>query len=189
MMMHSPKTRVSLLRVALLVGLCTLGFARSAQASQSYPPYLKAALDKEFPSVNHCVPLCTACHKTTAGGPGNINLFGATLESSKIGLLPGGSEQDVENAIHALAITMPPIDSDGDGVSDVDELNAGDSPSIAGPAGQGQFCSDLQYGCGARIAAAPPVDRLSLLSAGLVTLGLVLSRRRRSKLRARRARG
>jgi hypothetical protein len=84
---------------------------------------------------------------------------------------------------------MPPIDSDGDGVSDVDELNAGDSPSIAGPAGQGQFCSDLQYGCGARIAAAPPVDRLSLLSAGLVTLGLVLSRRRRSKLRARRARG
>jgi hypothetical protein len=188
MMMHSTKARVSLVHVALLTGLCTLGFARSAQASQDYPPYLKAALDKEFPSVTHCVPLCTACHKTTAGGPGNINLFGATLESSKIGLLPGGSQQDVENAIHALAIAMPPIDSDGDGVSDVDELNAGDSPSIAGPAGQGQFCSDLQYGCGARIAAAPPADRLSLFSAGLVTLGLVLARRRRSKLGARRAR-
>ncbi len=192
-MMRPTKTRVSLLRAAaLLVGLSSLGLARTAQASPDFPPYLKEALDKEFPSVVHCVPLCTACHNTTEGGPGNLNVFGVTLEGSGIGLQPGDADPAhdlalVESAIHNLALAMPPPDSDHDGISDVTELNDGDSPSIAGPAGVGQFCPDIRYGCGARIAAAPPVDRFSLLTSGLVAFGLVLARRRRSKARTPRA--
>jgi hypothetical protein len=193
-MMRPTKTRVSLLHAAaLLVGLSSLGLARTAQASPDFPPYLKDALDKEFPMIVHCVPLCTACHNTTQGGPGNLNSFGVTLESSQIGLMQGNTDPAhdlalVESAIHNLVTLDPTSDSDHDGTSDIDELNAGDSPSIAGPAGVGQFCPDIRYGCGARIAAAPPVDRFSLLTGGLVAFGLVMARRRRSKARARRAR-
>jgi len=175
--------KISLSGVALLAGLITLGAARTAHASSDYPPALKAALDAEFPNSTHCVPLCTACHNTTQGGPGNINVFGATLESSNIGLIPGDSSR-VATAIHNLALAMPPTDSDGDGVSDIDELNAGDSPSIAGPAGMGQFCPDIKYGCGAHIAEARHLDRLSLIPAGLVMLGLIGLRRRSLRTRS-----
>lgn len=172
--------KFSLYGAAFVAALGTLGVARPALASSDYPPALKAALDTEFPNFSHCVPLCTACHNTTQGGPGNINVFGATLESSNIGLIPGDASR-VAVAIHNLAMASPPPDSDGDGVSDVDELNAGDSPSIAGPAGQGQFCPDIKYGCGAHIASKPAVDRLSLIPAALVMLGMIGLRRRSTR--------
>ncbi len=175
--------KISLYGAAVIAGLTTLGMARPAFASSDYPQALQAALDKEFPTYTHCVPLCTACHNTTAGGPGNINVFGATLESSNIGLVPGDATR-VAPAIHNLAMASPPPDSDGDGVSDVDELNAGDSPSIAGPAGVGQFCPDIKYGCGAHIAAKPAVDRLSLIPAFAVMLGLIGLRRRSARKRS-----
>lgn len=175
--------KISLSGAALIAALGTLGVARPALASSDYPPALKAALDTEFPNYTHCVPLCTACHNTTQGGPGNKNVFGDTLERSDIGLIPGDASR-VSVAIHNLALAMPPIDSDGDGVSDVDELNAGDSPSIAGPAGTGQFCPDIKYGCGAHITSKPAVDQLSLIPAGLVVLGMI-SLRRRSTRKAR----
>lgn len=179
----SHKARFARVCIVTLLGtLSSLGFARSAQASSDYPPALQAALDKEFPATKHCVPLCTACHNTTQGGPGNINVFGAQLEH--FGLLPGNAAL-VDVALQQLAAASPPTDSDGDGTSDVDELNAGDSPSIAGPAGTGQFCPDITYGCGAHIAAAPPKDRLSLIPAALVALGLIAVRRRRPTVRAR----
>jgi hypothetical protein len=48
------------------------------------------------------------------------------------------------------------------------------------PGGPGAFCSDLTYGCGARIASAPPpIDKVGLFSAGLVGLGLIFLRRGR----------
>jgi len=174
--------KISLYGATLFAGLITLSAARPAFASSNYPPALKAALDTEFPNYTHCVPLCTACHKTTQGGPGNINVFGATLERSDIGLLAGDVDR-VAVAIHNLAIATPPIDSDGDGTSDVDELNAGDSPSIPGAAGIGQFCPDIKYGCGAHIAAKPAVDRLSLIPAFVVVLGLFGFRRRAAQRR------
>ena len=179
----SPKARFARVCVVTLLGaMSSLGFARTARASSDYPPALQAALDKAYPATKHCVPLCTACHNTTAGGPGNINVFGAQLEH--FGLLPGNAAL-VDVAVQALVAATPPPDSDGDGTSDVDELNAGDSPSIAGPAGIGQFCPDIAYGCGAHIAAAPPKDRLSLIPAALVSLGLIAMRRRKPKPRAR----
>ena len=174
------RTRFARACALLLFAAGSLAVTRPAHASSDYPPALKAALDKAFPNVTHCVPLCTACHNTTQGGPGNINVFGAELEN--LGLLPGNAAL-VDVAIQALVAANPPPDSDGDGTSDVDELNAGDSPSIAGPAGVGQFCPDINYGCGAHIAAAPPRDRLSLIPAALVALGLIAARRRKSKSR------
>jgi len=172
------KTRFARACVVVLGAFGSLTFATKARASSDYPPALQAALDKAYPNTKHCVPLCTACHNTTQGGPGNINVFGAELEH--FGLLPGNAAL-VDVAVQSLVAANPPPDSDGDNVSDIDELNAGDSPSIAGPAGTGQFCPDIAYGCGAHIATAAPPDRLSLIPAAVVAFGLILARRRKLK--------
>src|SRR5258706_13680284 len=100
-----------------------------------------------------------------------MNKFGLSLE--KYGLLPGNHDL-VAPALMALGAVDP--DSDGDRTNDIEEISVGDSPSLAAPDGVGQFCPDIKYGCGAHIAATPPVDRLGLFSAGLVVLGFVVVR-------------
>jgi hypothetical protein len=185
-MMHTTKTPGSVFRAALLLGFASLGLARTAQASSNYPPVLAAAIAQQFPNAVKCVPLCTACHLTTAGGPQMMNVFGSSLEAQ--GLFSGNPAL-IAPALMKLAAVMPPIDSDHDGISDINELIAGDSPSIAGKNGQGLFCPNIEYGCGAHVAAAPPpADRIGLFSAGLVVLGFAMSRRRRGALRRRRVR-
>jgi len=186
-MRHSNKARGSSLLSALLLGVSMLGSAHSAQASQSFPPLLQAALEKQF-NQSFCVPLCTACHLTTAGGPGNINPFGFNLERYAGLVLTVNAT--VAPAIQKWFATPPPagaplnamgeVDSDGDGIGDATELKNGDSPSVPAPRGIGQFCTDLRYGCaGGRIAASPPpADRFGLLSAGLVLVGFAVMRRR-----------
>ncbi|HKO46908.1 MAG TPA: hypothetical protein VJV79_04255 [Polyangiaceae bacterium] len=192
-MMHPSKTRASVLGAALLVGLATFGSARTAQASLPYTSSLQKALNAHFGRTDFCVPLCTACHNTTKGGPQDLNVFGRNLWIN--GPLPRGySDAQVAAAVEAYFDKSPPPnmpqvngkwDSDADGFSDEDELAGFDSPSLAGPIGEDQFCPDITYGCGARIAAAPPpVDRLGLFSAGLVVLGLAAFRRLKRAPRA-----
>jgi hypothetical protein len=199
-MKHTNNARGSSLAAALLLGLASIGLARTAEASPNYPGLLQAALEKQFAPQTFCVPLCTACHLTTIGGPGMLNDFGTNL------LLHGGLLQSnggmndgtVLTSIQkwlgptppagALLNAMGEVDSDDDGEGDATELQNGDSPSVPGPRGKGQFCSDLRYGCaGGRIAAAPPpVDSVGLFSAGLVVVGFAaLRRRRRLATRAR----
>jgi hypothetical protein len=207
-MMHESKTRVARvsLGVALLVGLATLGSARSAHASQSFPAAMQKALSKKFPGVAFCVPTCAACHLTTEGGPAKLNVFGFNLylQPPPAPNLPKGSDnadakletaldryfaaKPADNLPQAMTvfpppdITRPSYDSDADGISDYDELKKLDSPSIPLPGGIGEFCpaDAAMYGCFARVASAPPpVDRMGLFSAGLVVLGLAALRRRR----------
>jgi hypothetical protein len=186
-MMHITKASRSVFRASLLLGLgvASLGVTRSARASSNYPPALAAAIAEQYPNAVKCVPLCTACHLTTAGGPSMMNKFGMSMES--VGGLLAGNPDLVAPALKQLAMHQPPVDSDGDGTSDIDEIIAGNSPSLAYPAGQGEFCPDIRYGCGAHIAAAPPppVDRVGLFSAGLVVLGFAMARRRRGAARSR----
>jgi hypothetical protein len=197
--------RVSLL-AAWLIGLALLGSARNAAASRAFPAALQKALSKQFPDVNFCVPSCAACHLTTLGGPGNINVFGDNLEHQPPGpgqppapnLIVGDKDADqkVDEALTryfastpaaGLATapanfpdgTRPSYDSDGDGISDYEELRKLDSPSVRLPRGENEFCPDILYGCGARVAAAPaPVDRGGLFGTGLVIFGLAALRRR-----------
>ena len=183
-MMQSRKTPRFVWRFALLIGLASLGFVRPARASADYPAALAAAIAKQLPTAVRCVPLCTACHLTTIGGPGMLNVFGVNMEDLG-GLIPGDASL-VDGAFAKLVAADP--DSDGDGVHDVEEITVGDSPSVAGPAGAALFCPDIKYGCGAHIATPPPIDNVSLLPAGLVVLGLVMARRRRSSQRAKLAR-
>ena len=192
-MMHSSKTRASVLGAALLVGLATLGSARTAQASLTYPSSLQKALNAHYKRTDFCVPLCTACHNTTKGGPGDLNVFGTNLWTGGP-LLKNYDDAKVAAAVESYFMKTPPAnkpqvngkwDSDADGVSDEDELAGFDSPSLPGAIGVDQFCPDIRYGCGARIAAAPPpLDRLGLFSAGLVVLGLAAARRLKRTARA-----
>jgi len=198
-MMREDKTRGSL-AAALLVALATLGFAPSASALSSFPSALEKALSKQFPDVAFCVPSCAACHLTVRGGPGEINFFGANLENQPMpGNLIKGNNGDVDKKLDdavtryfastpaaglATAIAHFPdgsrlsYDSDRDGISDYEELRVLDSPSLALPRGEKEFCPDITYGCFARVAAAPPAaDHLGLFSAGLVVLGLAAIRR------------
>jgi hypothetical protein len=189
-MKHPQKARGSSLVSALLLGLVTVGLARTAEASPSYPGLLSTALSQTL-GQKFCVPLCTACHLTTIGGPGMMNSFGANLE--KAGLLPAiikGGDATVLSSVQTWLGPTPPagapknalgqVDSDDDSIGDKTELLAGDSPSLPNPRGQGQFCPDIKYGCaGGRIAAAPPpVDGVGLFSAGLVVVGFAAMRRR-----------
>jgi len=182
--MHPYKTPVSAF-AALLVSLAVVGSTRPAQASSSFPLKLQASLQAQF-NQSFCVPQCTACHETSTGGFGTLNKFGLNLKAYGMLTPVVYNDNALKTYFEAVAAAkgtgaMPNGDSDGDGVSDADELKAGDSPAIAGPRGQSLLCPDLAYGCGARIAAAPPppVDRTALLFAGLAGLfGLTLFRRR-----------
>ena len=212
-MTHSTKTRIRTLGAALIVSLAALGVSRSAKASSNYPPALAAALNAQFQkcspdpadptgakmickSPGICVPLCTACHNTTAGGPGDLNVWGENL------LMYGGlGQMNVSNvgpAIQKYFATTPPAgakqtadhqwDADGDGISDATEILGFDSPSLPNPRGQAQFCPDIKYGCaGGRIASAPARDdKPALFAAGLVVVSLSAAMRRRRR-RAQRA--
>jgi hypothetical protein len=210
-MMHESKIRVARasLAVALLAGLATLGAARSASASSEFPEALQKALTNQFPGVTFCVPTCVACHLTTTGGFNTMNVFGKNLEyQPTFPNLLFGNQGDVDKKVNDAVVnyfkstpaaglptapanfpegTRPSYDSDSDGISDYEELRVLDSPSVAFSAGVAQFCpaDAAMYGCGARVAAAPPpVDRLGLFSAGLVVLGLAAFRRHRRIPRA-----
>jgi hypothetical protein len=176
------------------LALAALGSTRLAHASGSYPVELSKALDRQFPGQSYCVPSCAACHLTNKGGPGELNVFGKNLQAR--GGLLGETPDNVDPAINQYFNAVPPdtapqastlfidgtrrpfFDSDKDGISDYTELQNSDSPSLKLPRGEKEFCPDILYGCGARVAAAPPpVDRLGLFSAGLVVFGLAAFRR------------
>ena len=192
--------RRSVKLVAASLAFAALGSVRAGHASGTYPAEMSKALERQFPGQSFCVPLCTACHNTTKGGPGDPNVFGLSLWLN--GGLPGGRPELVDGAIdkyfkatpaasapqaNTLFIdgkTRPFFDSDQDGISDYTELQNSDSPSLALPRGEKEFCPDITYGCFARIAPAPPPDdRLGLFGAGSVLLGSAILRRRKRRRR------
>ena len=204
-MMHVSKlSRVRSLKLVLAASLAlsAFGSARVALASSTYPPKVQEALNTQFPGQSYCVPQCITCHLTNEGGFGTLNVFGKNLQLN--GRLPAGKPDAVVGAFDTYFKSTPAMggvsttflngttrlfyDSDSDGISDYTELQEFNSPSTPGNAGVDQLCpSDAaQYGCFARVAAAPPpatVDRLGLFSAGLVVLGLAAFRRSKRRRR------
>jgi hypothetical protein len=92
-------------------------------------------------------------------------------------ILGGLTPDDPSTVGPALASTeASAVDSDGDGTADVAELRAGRNPNINAVTAADAIVCPPQYGCGARVAPAPPLDGsgavLALLVAGALALRL-----------------
>lgn len=148
----------------------------AAEASEEYPQVIADTL--EMP----CVPACTLCHTSLAGGLGTIRSdvngasFGLRLIAAGV---RGEAPNRVPDALAAIEAD-PSADLDGDMVTDIAELRAGADPNEPG---EGNVCGGgPTYGCGARIAPSTTLD----VSGGAAALGAVLAlvfaaRRRRAR--------
>jgi hypothetical protein len=147
--------------VAVLSLLALVVAQRSAGASPDYPE----ALDKA--SLMPCAPSCTVCHVDSAGG---VNTVLQPFGLSMIGQgLSKGDASKIRPAI--LALFDLNVDSDGDGIGDVKELDEGQDPNVPG---QPSVCGP-DYGC-ARVARVGRFDDLAPV--GLLACCLLLALRR-----------
>jgi hypothetical protein len=144
--------------------------ASSAYAEATFPAAIQTAAG--IP----CEPPCTLCHTTSPGTRlSATKAFALTLLTN--GLLT--MKPDSLTAVVAK-LRANKVDTDKDGVIDVDELAAGSDPSNAQPGAQ--LCGPL-YGCaGGHIAKVPPrqADRAPWVLAAALAL-LLLARMRRAR--------
>jgi hypothetical protein len=132
-------------------------------------------------SGSDCAPSCLLCHLTNPGLKTTAIQSGYPFTFALISKGIGGGESDAD--IRAALIKMrdgqdtngdgtvdvPPTDSDGDTMSDFDELAIGVNPNP----GDAELC-EITYGCGARIAPTPPSSNVALYGGVLTALGLAL---------------
>ncbi len=148
------------------VALAFVMVSGTAFASQSYPGELQSQLDME------CAPTCTLCHQDQNGGAGT-----ATKPFAEA-LIDNGLKKNDEASLRAAieAADGEGVDTDGDGVVDIEELREGPDPNVSGAV---PLCGP-QYGCGAQVSKRGEVDPPALLAALCVAGSLIfLGRRRR----------
>ncbi len=125
----------------LLLVTVGLAFAGTAAATAELPAAIASTLGTTR------VPPCAVCHFNGVTGAGTVTTaFGKSMRSR--GLRPN----DVASLNAALdRMAADRVDSDGDGVTDVDELKAGTDPN-----GGGAGFEPPVYGCGSASPAASP---------------------------------
>jgi hypothetical protein len=132
----------------LLVAALLLVGAR-AHASRQFPDDIASDLNLDY------VPPCRLCHLRGSTGPGTVQTpFG--LAARALGLQSGGGGRFARNSTLDQVLTdmaAQKIDSDGDGVSNVDELVAGTDPNTRAPVSL-RGATDPPVGCAVWSASA-----------------------------------
>ena len=154
--------------------------ASGAHANPAFPTLLQQLVPMP------CLPDCTLCHNTTAGGPGNIRPHSMGTTWPMYGL-DGNKFDSLGPALMQAKAAMQ--DTDMDGIPDVDELSMGLDPDNA--ALGARACEigaaapkPVVYGC-ARVAPQGQVDNVAAAASALVALVGVAALRRRTARRAR----
>ena len=170
MPLPSPTRQARARRFGLaLVLLGALAPLSSAQATRGLPQQIRTALGLQY------VPQCSLCHQEGKTGNGTVfTPFALSARARGLTANGGGRSSTTSNVSTTLTqMASDAVDSDGDGVTDVDELKAGTDPNVSGPVPMAMV--DPTYGCAtAGSAALWP----ALLAAG----GLALRRRRAARL-------
>jgi MYXO-CTERM domain-containing protein len=155
----NPTKRCSL----AVLGLAALAWSPSAHAEPDFPSIVGADL-----GLTYQVP-CSVCHVAeNTGASTAITPFALSLKAR--GFSDGGSLTAALNRLKA-----DNFDSDGDGKSDVAELQAGTDPNSSGDADI-MNTSEPGYGCG---GSAPQGRGAGQAFVGVAALGWLLIRRRR----------
>lgn len=143
----------------LVILAATFAFTSKAWAEPGFPLEIQNHLKLNY------TPPCTFCHATPQGAGPVTTKFGQSMLGAGMttNVATVGPALDTLNANHT--------DSDGDGMPDIQQIQAGLDPST----GMSQPNVPAErYGCGARVAATPvhfngtAVGALSLI--GLVVL-------------------
>ncbi len=114
-----------------------------------------------------CTPECVLCHATAAGGEDTV------VQPFGIAMVERGLTGN-EGLIEALeAFEEEALDQDGDGVTDIDELEEGENPNEVGET----FCEipSPEYGC---FSHAPVPGGVAGL--GIALLAVASGRKRRA---------
>lgn len=120
----------------LALAVATAVTAVSARASSDYPDIVKSKLGLAK------VPDCVLCHSDDNGGDGTIvTWFGLSMQDFGV----QGKRPDLLD-VALDKIQNEDWDSDGDGISDIDELRAGSDPNdgpgrTGGPPRPGRGCA------------------------------------------------
>lgn len=143
--------------------LLLLLLLRPASAYTLFPGWIYEHLDLGSEGVN--APPCTICHLDNNGEKGTVvKPFGIWMYDH--GLRGDATEQQLGDLLDQNEDEK--VDSDLDGVGDIDELRAGTDPNVAG-----NTLEPPQYGCLSTTSSTAPAALL-----GFAALGLVLRRRR-----------
>jgi hypothetical protein len=147
--------------LAFAFSVCILVSGATASATGRFPAGIQKTLALSY------TPPCALCHTSGSTGPGTARTPFALAAKAR-GLIPN----DQASLDHALAqMKADDVDSDGDGVSDIDELALGTDPNT--PAATSM--SDVPTGCGnsPRRADGPtPTTGIAM------AISVLLSRRR-----------
>jgi hypothetical protein len=177
--MRLPVMTSALRLPALLLPLALLFVAQKVEASPDFPAEVRrlVALD--------CTPQCTLCHRTNAGGWTTLVSGGFAealrdvppIDEALMGQQPSSIARAFDYARESG------LDVNGNGVPDIEELEAGIYPDSGEPICGAGAASGPTYGCGARIEPRGRLDAGPLALLGLALAGLRRLRRADSERR------
>ncbi len=160
--------------IAVVVAALLALTALPARATPNFP----GAVQRTLGAV--AAPDCSICHVNGRVGRGTVNTgFGTAMRARGLVLYDEGS---LAGALAAMEVDR--VDSDGDGVIDVDAIRRGNSPNGAGEAALPDETIP-SYGCFGRVAPRRPSPDAVVPGLALVAFAVLAARRRGRGQRAR----